>query len=427
MTLQHVARRGLVFERLLEIVGALAQFVEQPRVLDRDDRLVGEGAHQLDLPLGERLDMVAGQAEGAGYLRAAQQRHADDAADLVGCGDFAPPVGWVCRYIRKMHDPTFQHRPSRHGIATRDQRPLPQNIRQFVADAVNRGIAKHVAVLDGNPAAVAVAQPRGGLQQRVEHRMQVEGRAADDLQHVARRGLVFERFLQIAGALVQLGEQPNRFDRDHRLIGKGLQQLDLRIRKRLDMRSRDGNGPQRDAVAQHRDRQRRTKRTQPGDVFRISPGIRDVHDGATVDRAGGGARPARRQRENFPDRLAFRFGHRTRAKHRTVVDQRAIKTEDRSVVRLAQDRRAGRDRLEGGLHIRRRTRYDAQNFRRRGLLFERLARLGQQPRVLHRDDRLRREILQQRDLLVGKRPHLAGGRSTKAPSKRVVLAQRARR
>ena len=29
-----------------------------------------------------------------------------------------------------------------------------------------------------------------------------------------------------------------------------------------------------------------------------------------------------------------------------------------------------------------------------------------EPRVLHRDDRLRREILQQRDLLVGKRPHL---------------------
>ena len=42
----------------------------------------------------------------------------------------------------------------------------------------------------------------------------------------------------------------------------------------------------------------------------------------------------------------------------------------------------------------------------RGLLLQRLARLGDQPRVLHRDDRLRREILQQRDLLVGERPHL---------------------
>src|SRR5205085_12090166 len=49
----------------------------------------------------------------------------------------------------------------------------------------------------------------------------------------------------------------------------------------------------------------------------------------------------------------------------------------------------------------------------RGLVFGRLlqvagalARLGDQPRVLHRDDRLRREILQQRDLLLRERPHL---------------------
>ena len=47
---------------------------------------------------------------------------------------------------------------------------------------------------------------------------------------------------------------------------------------------------------------------------------------------------------------------------------------------------------------------DLQHLGGRGLLLQRLARLGHQPRVLHRDDRLRREILQQRDLLVGERP-----------------------
>src|SRR5215471_17850233 len=36
-----------------------------------------------------------------------------------------------------------------------------------------------------------------------------------------------------------------------------------------------------------------------------------------------------------------------------------------------------------------------------GLLFERLTRLVDEPRILHRDDRLRREVLQQPDLLVG--------------------------
>ena len=47
-----------------------------------------------------------------------------------------------------------------------------------------------------------------------------------------------------------------------------------------------------------------------------------------------------------------------------------------------------------------------------------------QPRVLHRDDRLRREVLQQRDLLVGERVDFCaiGG---EAAEQRVVLAQRA--
>src|SRR5207244_691989 len=46
----------------------------------------------------------------------------------------------------------------------------------------------------------------------------------------------------------------------------------------------------------------------------------------------------------------------------------------------------------------------------RGLLLQRLARLGQQPRVLHRDYRLRGEVFEQRDLFLGKRPHLAASR-----------------
>ena len=42
-----------------QFVGALLQFAKQPRILDRDDRLVGKGPHQFDLSLGERLDPLA--------------------------------------------------------------------------------------------------------------------------------------------------------------------------------------------------------------------------------------------------------------------------------------------------------------------------------------------------------------------------------
>ena len=50
-----------------------------------------------------------------------------------------------------------------------------------------------------------------------------------------------------------------------------------------------------------------------------------------------------------------------------------------------------------------------------GLLFQRLARLGDQPRVLHRDHRLRREVLRQRDLPFSKGPYLACRAMIKAP------------
>jgi len=49
---------------------------------------------------------------------------------------------------------------------------------------------------------------------------------------------------------------------------------------------------------------------------------------------------------------------------------------------------------------------DLQYFGGGGLLLQSLARLGDQPRIFHCDDRLRSEVLQQRDLLVGERPHL---------------------
>jgi hypothetical protein len=56
------------------------------------------------------------------------------------------------------------------------------------------------------------------------------------------------------------------------------------------------------------------------------------------------------------------------------------------------------------------------------LLFERLARLGDEARVFNRDNRLRCEALQKRDLLVRERPQLATP-GNNHPKQRIVLAQ----
>ena len=59
MTFSTSRGRGLLLQRFGEIVGALAQFVEQPRVLDGDDGLRGEVLHQRDLLVGERPHLLA--------------------------------------------------------------------------------------------------------------------------------------------------------------------------------------------------------------------------------------------------------------------------------------------------------------------------------------------------------------------------------
>ncbi len=66
------------------------------------------------------------------------------------------------------------------------------------------------------------AQPSGGDHQGIEYRLQIEFRLADDLQHVADRGLVFERFLQVARAVAQFVEQPRVLHRDDRLRREAL-------------------------------------------------------------------------------------------------------------------------------------------------------------------------------------------------------------
>src|SRR5262252_8634505 len=100
----------------------------------------------------------------------------------------------------------------------------------------------------------------------------------------------------------------------------------------------------------------------------------------------------------------------------TVVDVQTPNFGTAEPVRLFQYRLEHRRKVAGrGVD-------DLQHFGGRGLLFQRLSRLGQEPRVLHSNDRLRSEVLQQRDLLVGEGTHLAAIDNDCA-EETVILAQ----
>src|SRR6516162_757862 len=74
---------------------------------------------------------------------------------------------------------------------------------------------------------VRLAKSGGRLDQRIQHRLKIESRAADDLEHVGGGGLLLQRFAQLI-------EQPRVLDGDDGLVGEGDQKLDLLIAKRPD-------------------------------------------------------------------------------------------------------------------------------------------------------------------------------------------------
>src|SRR6266480_2227491 len=107
------------------------------------------------------------------------------------------------------------------------------------------------------------AQPGRRLDQRVEHGLQVEGRAADDLEHIGGGGMLLQRFAQLV-------EQPCILDGDDGLVGESRDQLDLFRSKWL----RDGfcyeDNPYDNSLAQERGAERSSV---AANLLSVTPGI----------------------------------------------------------------------------------------------------------------------------------------------------------
>ena len=78
---EDVAAAGLLGQRLGEVAGLCLHLIEQPRVLDRDHGLVGEGLQQGDLLFVEGAHFLSPQQNGADTFVLAQQRHGKNASN----------------------------------------------------------------------------------------------------------------------------------------------------------------------------------------------------------------------------------------------------------------------------------------------------------------------------------------------------------
>src|SRR5215471_15554512 len=88
--------------------------------------------------------------------------------------------------------------------------------------------------------------------------------------------------------------------------------------------------------------------------------------------------------------LGYRLRH---SAHRRRAEIGAVTQEQGPVTASAQALRLLQDRIEYWREVTGRGIDDLQDLGGRGLLLQGLTRLGDQPRILHRDDRLRGKIL----------------------------------
>src|SRR5215468_437597 len=73
--------------------------------------------------------------------------------------------------------------------------------------------------------------PGRALNDGIQYRLYVCRRAANDAEHLGRCRLMFQSFAQFCVAFLDLFEQPHVLNRDHCLVGKSFEELNMLLGK----------------------------------------------------------------------------------------------------------------------------------------------------------------------------------------------------
>ena len=187
-----------------EFARALLLRLEQPRVLDGDHRLVGEGLDQLDLLLGERPYGSALQDKHANWNPLTKKWHAEDCAKVAESCEFTEGVFRISKNIRNLNGFALQQNSADYTAASRCKYRIFCMFIELgrVTVACCYVVACILPDRSEDCALIGLAQTCRRLDQRVEHLRQIECRAADDLEHIGGGGLLLQRFRKLTRALL---------------------------------------------------------------------------------------------------------------------------------------------------------------------------------------------------------------------------------
>src|SRR4029453_9582636 len=133
--------------------------------------------------------------------------------------------------------------PTRDGV-------LLNELSELSGNSEVRRPSVDLAVKPQNKPCIGTTQPGGVFDERREHRVKIEGRAADHLEDFTRGRLLLQSLSNFTIAFLQFFEQSNIFNCDHSLVSKGFEESDLLLGERIDYRTSNKNNPNRNLFAQ---------------------------------------------------------------------------------------------------------------------------------------------------------------------------------
>src|SRR5262245_6252251 len=216
-------------DRLHQLPCPCLQFLEQPHIFNRDDRLVGEGLEQGNLFVGERLNFFSPYIDDPNGYPLPEQRSSQPRSNTV----FNPsPCVWKFAlksfsfHVRNMHNLAVDDSTPRNRAAT--ERLANFSDRSPRKRSVFRRSSQTIAVDVINDRVLRFCHLGGIFGDGFQYRLDIRRRTCDDTQNLARGCLLLQRLFEFL-------EQPNVLNGDDGLICESFQELDLRRGERAHL------------------------------------------------------------------------------------------------------------------------------------------------------------------------------------------------
>src|SRR5262249_36964036 len=187
--LQDLGGSSLTLQRFGQIICALAQLVEQPRVLDGDDGLISEARDQRDLLVSKGTDFLTIKRERTDqfvllYHWNAQERSHTPEFNGVHSGGSAH-VRFVCRKIDNMGGRfRLHHATHTYLFGGGSNRRLLACLGEGRWRVMRSKKVQKLAVPAVDIAELGIANTHSLVQHGLKHRLKSTRRVTDDLKHL---------------------------------------------------------------------------------------------------------------------------------------------------------------------------------------------------------------------------------------------------